>query len=972
MHACRGARPSSCGARGVAGAGGRPAARARPADGVAGKERARHRPVRGDEDERAPQGARRVERYAHLRRAVPAREAHARPARRALRGRRRDGGDRERRADRGREAAHRTPPQRIPGDPRVRREHPRHAGRRPHLAPPLLPGRARRRLVRLAAAPPARGSADGRARAEGPDRRRGRRGATDRDPGGERRPHGDDDHQAEGSGLSARRGALLAWFLFVAACAAVAMHARFTADMSAFLPEAATPAQRLLVGELREGVASRLLLIGIEDADPDKLAALSRALAKRLQGRPEFVYVANGDAALATADREFLFAHRYVLSPGVAPGRFDRGALAAALERGYEALASPAGVLVRRYLPADPTGEFLRVLAGLEGEARPPTDRGVWMSPDPRTALLLVQTAAPGFDLDAQEANLALTEQAFAAARDEVGASVAALERSGPAVFAVRSRDAIRGDVRRLSTIATVIVAGMLLLAFRSIAVLGLAFAPVVTGALAGVAAVALGFGTVHGITLGFGVVLIGEAIDYAIYFYAQRTRGKPAATSFARIWPTLRLGLAVSAASFCAMLFAGFPGLAQLGLFAVVGLVVAAAVTRWVLPGIPVRAAAPAGVDLVARLAPRWRWPLKWRLAALGILTAVCAAVIGYHRPIWDDDLARLNPVPAAEQALDKRLRDALGAPDARWLVVVSGATEDAALEAAEAVAAPLAALVAAKAIAGHDSPAVYLPSARAQAARRAALPDDRTLRESLDAAVAPSPFKPDLFEPFLRDVAAARAAPPLARSRLAGTAFGLKTDALLVHRDGLWYALLPVRGVADPAALASRIAAAGPPGAAVLDIRTESTRLVASYRERALALWGVGLAIIVALLAFHLRSGLRVVRVLAPIAAAVAAAAAILLATGTKLTLFHLVALLLVVGVGSNYALFFEREPPDEGERRHTVFAVAFCAATTALAFGLLAWSQVPVLGMIGATAAIGAVASLAAATLIARGRG
>jgi len=772
--------------------------------------------------------------------------------------------------------------------------------------------------------------------------------------------------------LSARRGPLLAWLAFVAACAIVAAHARFTADMSAFLPEAATPAQRLLVGELREGVASRLLLVGIEDAEPDKLAALSRALAKRLQGRAEFVYVANGDAALAGADRDFLFSHRYVLSPGMTPGHFDRGSLAAALERGYEAFASPAGALVRRYLPADPTGEFLRVLAGLEGEARPPTYLGVWMSGDRRTALLLLQTAAPGFDLDAQQANLALVQDAFIAARDEVGASVASLERSGPAVFAVRSREAIRGDVRRLSTIATVIVAGMLLLAFRSIAVLGLAFVPVATGAFAGVAAVALGFGYVHGITLGFGVVLIGEAIDYAIYFYAQRSGGEPAAASFARIWPTLRLGLAVSVASYSAMIFAGFPGLAQLGLFAVVGLAAAAAVTRWVLPGIPVRAAAPAGVDFVARLVPRWRWPLKRRLAALGILTALCAVVIWFERPIWDDDLGRLNPVGAAEQALDKRLRDALGAPDARWLVVVSGATEDAALEAAEAVARPLAALVEAKAIGGYDSPAVYLPSARTQAARRAALPDDATLRADLAAAVAASPFKPDLFEPFARDVAAARVAPPLERSRLAGTAFGLKTDALLVRRDGRWHALLPVRGVADPAALAARIAADGPAGAAVLDIRAESTRLLASYRERALVLWGVGLAIIVALLAIHLRSALRVAQVLAPIAGAVAVAAATLLAAGTKLTLFHLVALLLVVGVGSNYALFFEREPSDEDERRHTVFAVAFCAATTTLAFGLLAWSQVPVLKMIGGTAAIGAAVGLGLATLIARGRG
>ena len=441
--------------------------------------------------------------------------------------------------------------------------------------------------------------------------------------------------------MSARRGPVLAWLVFVAACAAVAAHARFTADMSAFLPEAATPAQRLLVGELREGVASRLLLVGIEGAEPDKLAALSRALAKRLQGRAEFVYVANGDAALAQADRDFLFAHRYVLSPGVAPGRFDRASLAAALERGYEALASPAGALVRRYLPADPTGEFVRVLGSLEAGERPPTHLGVWMSRDQRTALLLVQTAAPGFDLDAQEANLALIGEAFTAARDEAGAPGAVLQRSGPAVFAVLSRETIRGDVRRLSAIATAIVAGMLLLAFRSLAVLGLAFVPVATGALAGVAAVAIAFGTVHGITLGFGVVLIGEAIDYAIYFFAQRSPAEPPAASFARIWPTLRLGLAVSAASFCAMLFSGFTGLAQLGLFAVVGLVVAAAVTRWVLPGIPVRAAEPGGVALVARLVPRWRSPVKVRLAVLGLVTAACAGVIWHERPVWDDDLA-------------------------------------------------------------------------------------------------------------------------------------------------------------------------------------------------------------------------------------------------------------------------------------------------------------------------------------------
>ncbi len=763
-----------------------------------------------------------------------------------------------------------------------------------------------------------------------------------------------------------RRLPLAVWLVLAAGCAWVAANARYTADMSAFLPDAATPLQRLLVAELREGVTSRLILIGIEGAPAERLAAVSRALVKRLEGRPNFAYLANGEARLAAAERDFLFANRYLLSPGIDAQRFEPAALAAALERGYQALASPAGPLVRRYLPADPTGELLRLAATFEAEARPATVAGVWMSRDEETALALVQTAAAGFDLDAQQANLALIQQAFVAARAEAGAETAVLRLTGPAVFAVNSRATIRGDVERLSVLAAALVAGLLLAVFRSLAVVAAAFVPVATGILAGIAAVALGFGAVHGITLGFGITLIGEAVDYSIYFFGQRRAGEPPERALAGIWPTLRLGTIVSVASFCAMLFSGFPGLAQLGAFSVVGLVAALAATRWVLPAFAGGKVAPLRIAGVLR-----RWPLspRVRLAALLLVTGAAALVVARHQPIWDDDLARLNPISAAEQALDERLRAALGAPDARWLLVVSAPSEDEALEASEALEAPLTGLVGEKALAGFDSPTRVLPSRRTQSARRDALPDEARLRENLRQVVASSPFRPGLFEPFIRDVAAAKVAPPLDRARLRGTAFGLKVDSLLVQRDGRWYAFLPLRGVRDPALVAGRVAAPGAHDVTLLDIRVEAAALLGSYRERALALWGLGLGLIVAALFVHLRSAARVLHVIAPIAAAVAATLAVLLVAGVKLTLFHLVAALLVVGAGSNYALFFEREPPDEAERRATALTVVVCAATTILVFGLLAGSHVPVLRMMGSTVAIGIALSLAFAAFIAR---
>ena len=766
-----------------------------------------------------------------------------------------------------------------------------------------------------------------------------------------------------------RRLPLALWLVFGLACAWVAVQARVTADMSAFLPEAATPLQRLLVAELREGVTSRLILIGIEGAPTERLAAVSRALAKRLEGRPNFVYLATGEARRATAERDFLFANRYLLSPGVDAQRFEPAALAAALQRGYEVLGSSAGPLVRRYLPADPTGEFLRLAAAVEAESRPTSVAGVWMSRDERTALALVQTAAKGFDLDAQQANLALIEQAFAAARKEADAEGAVLRLSGPAVFAVLSRETIRGDVERLSVLAAALVAGLLLAVFRSAAVVAAAFLPVATGILAGIAAVALGFGTVHGVTLGFGVTLIGEAVDYSIYFFGQRRAGEPPERALAGIWPTLRLGTIVSVASYCAMLLSGFAGLAQLGAFSVVGLVAALAATRWVLPALAGRRVAPLRGVAIARALPRWRMSTGARLAALLVVAGVAAFVVARHQPIWDDDLARLNPITAAEQALDQRLREALGAPDARWLAVVSAPSEEQALEACEALEAPLAELVRAQVISGFDSPARALPSRRTQLARRDALPDEARLRENLRQVVAASPFRPGMFEPFVRDVAATKAGPLLDRARLRGTAFGLKVDSLLVQRDGRWYAFVPLRGVRDPAPVAARLAAPGAGDVTLLDIRVESAALLGAYREHTLVLWTLGLGLIVAVLFLHLRSATRVLRVVVPIAAAVAATVAILLAAGDRLTLFHLVAALLVVGVGSNYALFFERESLDEAERRATAFTVTVCAATTILVFALLAWSHVPVLRMIGSTVAIGASLSLLFSAFIAR---
>ncbi len=765
----------------------------------------------------------------------------------------------------------------------------------------------------------------------------------------------------------ASRWAIAAWLAALLLCAAVIARTQFSADLSVFLPRAPTPVQQLLVEQLRDGVVSRLILIGIEGGAPAALAQTSKRLAAELRQQQEhFSAVNNGDDAGSAGDREFLWRNRYLLSPAVSAGHFSSAALRAALEENLQLLASPAGVLVRRILPHDPSGELLRLVEQFEGLARPAVQDGAWFSQDGRRALLVAQTRAAGYDIDAQERALALIQSAYANAADLTVRAGQKLLLSGPGVFSVRSRAGIKDDALRFSAVATTLIAALLLALYRSPRALLLGLLPVASGALAGVAAVSLGFGAVHGITLGFGVTLIGEAVDYAIYLFTQITPGATPENTLARIWPTLRLGLATSICGFAAMLMSGFPGLAQLGLFSIAGLVMAVTVTRYVLPallppGFTVHTAAGLGprVTAMARWAPVLRYPLM--LVAL-LAVFFLAAQRG---PLWSDELASLSPVAGSDRLLDEQLRRDIGAPDVRHLIVVNAPDPQTALAASETIAVILQRSIQQGHLEGFESPAVYLPSLATQRARQAAIPAPAILRENLHEAQGGLPFRTGLFEPFLLDAAAARVQPLLNSASLQGTGLALKLDTLLVKRGGAgaagWTAMLPLRGVTDSAAIGREIARLPDNQGVLVDLKRESDALYQTYRREVMAYSLLGAGAIVLLLLASLRSPRRVLKVLAPLAAAVLVTFGLLVLIGNPLSIFHLVGLLLVVAVGSNYALFFDRQAASAGERERTIVSLLFANFTTVIGFGLLAFSKVPVLHAIGSTVGIGAVLSL-----------
>ena len=763
----------------------------------------------------------------------------------------------------------------------------------------------------------------------------------------------------------------LVWLVGAVLCGVVIAFTRFSADMSAFLPRSPQPTQQILVDQIENGAASRLVLIAIQNAPIPVLADLSRELASRLRQDQAFTSVNNGDdsATALAPEGDFLWRNRYILSPAVTPTSFTVEGLRLALNSDLRLLASDLGGLVKSSLPADPTGEMLVLLDQFAGQSQANRQEGVWFSPGGERALLVAQTRNPGFDITSEEQAVALLNDSFLAAQQTVsGAAGATLLMTGPGIFAVHTKAEMKEDISRLSLVATILVSAILLFTYRSARILVLALLPVASGALAGVAAVSLGFGYVHGITLGFGVTLMGEAVDYAIYLFTQTTPGTTTDTTLPRIWPMLRLGVLVSVCGFSSMLFSSFTGFAQLGLFSITGLLVAAGVTRWVLPVLVQRDFSGARTTLFAPalLAVMLRAKLL-RLPAL-ILVLGALIFIAMHRgDFWEDDLTSLSPIPTSDQTLDRSLRSDIGAPDVRYLIVASAPDEQEVLAMTERLSSALEDLEAQGAIGGFDAATRYLPSVATQRARLDALPAPGILRARLGAALQDLPFRADLFEPFIADVAAAQGRPLLDRGSLQGTSLTLKLDSLLVQRQGMWSALLTLRSVIDAPRVTQRISQLEMTGVTFVDLKTESDKLLGVYRREALPLAAIGSMVIVALLTVSLRSPRRIVMVVAPLAGAVVLTAAILTLGSHRLSIFNLVGLLLTVAVGSNYCIFFERQNWTDAGAERTVVSVVLANICTVIGFGILSFARLPVLHGIGTTVAVGTFLSLVLAAIV-----
>jgi len=734
---------------------------------------------------------------------------------------------------------------------------------------------------------------------------------------------------------------LLALLLLAGAGALAVSGLQLDYRLDAFLPAPQTPQQQIVVDQISGGSAGRMVLAAIGGGDASELAQTSRSLAERWRGIDGVERVDNGDWSDNEAVLEKLMRARFVLADSI-DNRVQPEGIAEALDDRLADLAL-AGRRAEELVARDPLGLVEALASRLVGGRNTQRIDGAWFDPAGERALLVVHSAHPPFAIEEQARLLEALQTTF----DDTAPANQNLDLAGAPVISVASAQASRADAVRLSLWGSGLVLIVLAFAWRSVSAMLAGAVPLAFGAVTGLAVTALAFDQVHGLTLAFGFTLLGVALDYPVHLFGHADRRALSATA-RNISAPLLLGVTSTLIAYVAIWLSNSPGLAQLGAFSAAGLAGAALATL-LLPALD-----PA---LPRRAQPTRIQPVNWPAVPIVLGAAALAFLVWQGESRWSNDLSRLSPIDRSQIEADRELRNAIGGGDVRRLLAAGGPTLEAALQAAERTVEVLELAREEGLIEDWQSATELLPSERTQQRRLSAWPQAEEMRSRLTAAQ--SGFRADAFEPFLEDLAGAHARGPISREFWDATPLAARLDSQLSETDAGWRVLIVPVGLAEAGGLSDFLAGNRAP-AELIDLAEGSRNMVASWRREAGLSLGLAAALIVLLLWLRLRRPRETLAVALPPAAAVLVSAAAMSHFDAGLTIVHLVGLLLIAGIGLDFALFarsFRGDPPAMARSRR---AINTCALSTGGVFFVLGQSTIGTLQMLGLTVALGILLS------------
>lgn len=755
------------------------------------------------------------------------------------------------------------------------------------------------------------------------------------------------------------KAAALVWLLLIIVWVCVAWQhgPQIDTDMMSLLP--ASEQQPLVQAAAQQSGAAfaQRLLVLLSGEDNAMLMAAVKQVAARYARLPEVDSVLwKIDETTLAETRDALANYRYVLLADTVRDRVQQGDFATIRQRALAEITSPTSSGTQS-LTADPFGLFNAWQSAQQPKMQIRFDDGLMAVGPPENAryLVIINLAAQAFSLPVQQAiynELDALDTALAQQNIQI-------VPSGLLVHAHAGAEQAKQETSTIGLGSLCAIVAIMLWVFRRTKLLVMLLLPVIVGGIMASATVFLLFEKVHLVTFAFGAGLIGVSIDYALHFICERQQNSNA---LKRIKYGLILGLGSSVLAYAALAMTPFPGLRQMAVFSVIGLIAAwLTVVLWfpfLMRDDPTRSLV--AMQYLPKVLKKMPYLSEQRGLQLGLagLLIVAIAVLGWGRA--DDDLRLLQTSPPELMQQEQSIQSLLGLESGTQFLLLSCTKPQYCLQQEEAIKPLLRDYQQHGVLKSFSLLASQLPSLQRQQENAALTTElyQRELATLFSTLSLPESAQQQARQSMKMQVSQRLSVDDVANKSILADAIKQK-----LVMDGKQYGTIVGLSAAASAQLPQAIEPllSAYPDIVFVDNVATISNLLKDYRQHVM-LW-ISLAYLLIFSVLLWRYKAAALRVILPPLFASIFTLALLMLTLPGINLFHVMALILVLGIGLDMGIFLNETRQDKA----TWLAVSLSVLTSLIAFGLLALSQTPILRHFGITVLCGLVCVWALALLM-----
>jgi len=736
----------------------------------------------------------------------------------------------------------------------------------------------------------------------------------------------------------------LLWFAIVATCGLYLwINLLIVSDFRQFMPTDSNDKNaQIILNQSQSTIESSLIFAKISSPSDKISSRVSQQLKSALIAQSDkFDFINNGDGSIDFDKFESILKYRYLLNK---PPSFSTQTLSTSFENILDKfqLGSPDRLI--DYLLIDPQMSLFEYISLFDSNSKLKSKNGVWFVDNNAFMMIkLNENLSEKNNIDA----IGLIRDEFDVLPDSKTADLLLI---GPSVVASDARNEIQDTIQLVSWVLTIVILLLFLLLYRSVYLSILAGVPLVFSIVITMAIVQFIFGNIHGIVLAFGITTLGVCIDYSLHFFSHINKDEDIGLTFRKVWPTIRLGALTSILAYAALIGTGFSGLTQLAVFSSVGLLVALLASFYLLPiwvkhkNINIRY-----IQTHAPLAFNTKILLSFLFIVLPLLFLLI------NNGSFSSSVSQINPSTYELKIADKEAREVTGVGGINNILLISGNSIQDTLSKTEEVQANLQSAINNDVIKTSYSASDILPSHNTQKYYQSLLPDKDTLINNISLSIQNMPIKLSAFDKFINDVSQSKSANFVNYENIKDSILGNRIKSMLFKSDNKWYSIISLSGV-DNTAFYEWLKINPNVGNYHYSISKIANNAIDSYQRSTWIRIVIALLILLFAVIWWSKEQKNRIWIIVPVLSGVLITLTVQILLGNHINMFHMLSLLLVIGMGFDYSLFFNRNWDNKLQLQRRTHAITISAVTTISAFLVLALSDIVVLSSIGQIVVVG----------------